>query len=66
MAKLKTGTAIQKWRIKNGKRVREWHACVSYIDESGKRRQWVQKPKDNRTGQSGAASRIRLRRLPQQ
>jgi integrase len=47
MAKFKTGAAIQKWRIKNGKKVREWHACISWADESGKRHFKVQKPDEN-------------------
>lgn len=46
MARHRTGAAIQKWKEKNGKRVRQWYACVSYWEE-GKRRQWVQKPKHN-------------------
>ena len=46
MAKLNTGAAIQKWRVKNGKRVREWHACISFYRD-GKRVRQVQKPKEN-------------------
>lgn len=47
MARHRTGAAIAKWKVKNGKRVKQWFACVSYMDESGKRRQWLQKPTDN-------------------
>jgi integrase len=46
MAKLNTGAVIQKWRVKNGKRVREWHACISFY-RNGKRVRQVQKPKEN-------------------
>ena len=46
MAKLNTGAAIQKWRVKNGKRVREWHACISFYRD-GKRVRRVQRPKEN-------------------
>lgn len=46
MAKLNTGAVIQKWRIKNGKKVREWHACISFYRD-GKRVRQVQKPKEN-------------------
>ena len=47
MPRHKTGAAIVKWKEKNGKRVKQWYACVSYYDEQGKRRQWIQKPEDN-------------------
>ncbi len=46
MARHKTGAAIQKWRTKNGKKVREWYACITYL-EGGKRIQRIQKPKEN-------------------
>lgn len=47
MARHKTGAAIYKWKVKNGKKVKQWFACVSYVGEQGKRRQWLQKPEDN-------------------
>jgi integrase len=47
MARHRTGAAIAKWKVRNGKRVKQWFACVSYFDEQGKRRQWIQKSKDN-------------------
>ncbi len=47
MPRHRTGAAIVKWKEKNGKRVKHWYACVSYYDDQGKRRQWVQKPEDN-------------------
>ena len=47
MPRNKTGAAIVKWKEKNGKRVRQWFACVSYFDAEAKRRQWIKKPKDN-------------------
>ena len=48
MPRAKTGAAIVKWKVKNGKRVKQWYACVSYVDESGKRRQWLEKA-ENKT-----------------
>src|SRR5689334_683223 len=47
MARPKTGAAIHKWKVRNGKKVKQWFACVSYVDQDGKRRQWLQKPEDN-------------------
>lgn len=47
MARPKTGAAIYKWKVRNGKNVKQWFACVSYVDQQGKRQQWLQKPKDN-------------------
>jgi hypothetical protein len=47
MPRHRTGAAIVKWKEKNGKRVKHWYACVSYYDDQGQRRQWVQKPDDN-------------------
>src|SRR5262245_10924168 len=37
MPRPKTGAAILKSRTVNGKRVKEWYACVSYTDDTGKR-----------------------------
>ncbi len=39
MPRAKTGAVIKKWRIANGKRVKDWYACVSFTDDSGKRQQ---------------------------
>ena len=47
MARPKTGAAIHKWKVRNGKKIKQWFACVSYVDQDGKRRQWLQKPNDN-------------------
>ncbi len=47
MPRNRTGAAIVKWKWKNGKRVRQWFACVSYFDDEGHRRQWIQKPDTN-------------------
>ena len=57
MPRPKTGAAIIKWKVKNGKRVKQWYACVSYVDESGKRRQWLEKA-ENKT-----AARERAREM---
>jgi integrase len=46
MARPKTGAAIIKWREKNGKKIKEWHACITFWKD-GKRIQKLQKPKDN-------------------
>jgi integrase len=46
MPRQKTGAAIIKWREKNGKKIKEWHACIT-IWKDGKRIQRLQKPKDN-------------------
>jgi hypothetical protein len=42
MPRAKTGAAIKKWRIVNVKRRKDWYACVSYTDNSGKRQQWTE------------------------
>ncbi len=46
MARQKTGAAIQKWKIRGGKRVKQWYACIHYW-ENDERKQWTKRPKDN-------------------
>jgi integrase len=46
MPRQKTGAAIQKWKERGGKRVRQWYACVHYW-ENDERKQWTQRPNDN-------------------
>src|SRR6185295_3970092 len=43
MPRAKTGAVIKKWRNVNGKRVKDWYACVSYTDDAGKRQQWTER-----------------------
>jgi hypothetical protein len=43
MPRAKTGAVIKKWRILNGKRVKDWYACVSYIDDAGSVNQWTER-----------------------
>lgn len=46
MARHRTGAAIARWKTKNGKRVKQWYACVTYF-ENGKRVYKYGKPQDN-------------------
>ena len=46
MPRQKTGAAIQKWKIRGGKRVRQWYACVHYW-ENDERKQWTKRPQEN-------------------
>lgn len=47
MARPKSGAAVHKGKVRNGKRVKQWFACISYVGQQGKRRQWLQKPEEN-------------------
>ena len=46
MPRHKTGAAIARWNVKNGKRVRHWLACITYF-ENEKRVYRYGKPKEN-------------------
>jgi integrase len=65
MPRHKTGAAIQKWRVKNGKRVREWHACLSYWKD-GKRVQDTRKPRDNTKTAARNLAKEMLKELEEQ
>jgi integrase len=65
MPRHKTGAAIQKWRVKNGKRVREWHACISYWKD-GKRVQDTRKPRDNTKTAARNLAKEMLKELEEQ
>jgi integrase len=58
MPRPKTGAAILKWRIANGKRVKEWYACVSYTDDTGKRQQWTERAMNKTAAKSRATEML--------
>ena len=46
MARNKTGAAIARWKVKNGRKVKQWLACITYF-ENGKRVYRYAKPETN-------------------
>ena len=58
MPRPRTGAAILKWRSANGKRVKEWYACVSYTDDTGKRQQWTERAMNKTAAKSRAAEML--------
>lgn len=46
MPRSRTGAAITRWKTRNGKRVKQWFACITYF-ENDKRVYRYGKPKDN-------------------
>jgi integrase len=46
MPRSRTGAAIARWKKKNGKRIKQWFACITYF-ENNKRVYRYGKPKDN-------------------
>jgi hypothetical protein len=58
MPRAKTGAAILKWRSADGKRVKDWYACVSYTDESGKRQQWTERAMNKTAARSRATEML--------